>query len=483
MGCGSRWGGVALALLAVAGCGGGSQGQSPPPPPPPSPDVTGTIIDTWWQGDGSTIARPRVPAGMAISAYLPQAGGGYRILHGTISADGHFSIPGVGFDTYFLAKEEPGIGLSLYEEQAHHIDLGADKTGRPDSTVATTQTLLAFQLTGLQSWTASDSLELSSSSAHLRTTRYGDYFALGTTGGTVSFDLMSWPLPVAGDLGWIVQRSVVTPTPGGPSHEVASRCATLQAMEAMSDGDAVTVGPMPLSPPVASGTVSLDVRGSEFAALAPILGASSVTPDPTAVSVFASPPGPAAGYPLGLLRVSSGTPSGDVDFGTLSFPRFQPSTFVEWRSVLSSFVVRFPTLQRPQQWWYYVATEPVTGADPVVRPTLGPPREPRIGGLDLAQPQAGVGLTPTLTWSPPALGSPDAYSVTINDVTDYTWKSVLNVMTPQTQFEIPAGILQAGRTYLVAIWSNTRTSYDPAAPARASSRSVRVPTVSEPFTP
>lgn len=466
---------AAALLLLGAGCGGGSSGGEP------SPGVTGTRIDTYWQDDGTTLRWPNVPAGTTVSALLPEAGG-YRELPGTIGADGHFAIPGVGSGTYFLKLSVPGEAVRFYETTAHVLDLGVIRSGRPDAAVARTASSLGLQLTGLRPWVSGDELVLYSTGAQLALSPASPP-SVGSTEATVPFSLVGQRLPAAGDVGWILQRSSATASPSGAPYRVVTRHATLQALATMSDGDAITVGPVPLAPPGATGTIGVDLRASEFAAALSEAGGRSTVPRSTSVSVRAAPRQPFGSPFVTLLRAPSTSAAADTDFGTLAYPRFLPPWFDEYRYVESSFDVTYSGIAASNWGFLSAWVDRVDGSDPVVRPTLGPVQSPLIAGRDLHQPQSGVGLTPMLSWSPPALGSPTGYTVTVVDVTTLDVKTVAFFVTTRLALELPPGLLEAGKTYLPFVYSFREPGFDPAAPVRAGVPRASVARAGAPFSP
>jgi len=95
-------------------------------------------------------------------------------------------------------------------------------------------------------------------------------------------------------------------------------------------------------------------------------------------------------------------------------------------------------------------------------PELGLPRTPRViptGGstpLDLFSRQDGVGLTPTLAWDQPDPGPADGFTVQLIRLdggtgvgAPYTYAFMID--TSQTTLELPPGILEAGKEYVVII--------------------------------
>jgi hypothetical protein len=92
-----------------------------------------------------------------------------------------------------------------------------------------------------------------------------------------------------------------------------------------------------------------------------------------------------------------------------------------------------------------------------VGPRLGPPRNLRIGGKSAYADLSGVGLSPTVEWDPPALGTAAGYWVSIvrADV-DYDFSG--GVGTQDTSVKIPPGILKEGVRYFIQVGATTAFS-------------------------
>lgn len=112
--------------------------------------------------------------------------------------------------------------------------------------------------------------------------------------------------------------------------------------------------------------------------------------------------------------------------------------------------------------------------------TLSPVREIRVNGVPASTPLSGVGLTPRLSWSAPAMGAPTRYGVTINDVADQSFAAVF--YTTATQLDVPPLTLTAGRNY-VAIVTAERGSYDPLRPNFVPPEVEFISAITDPFRP
>jgi hypothetical protein len=92
-------------------------------------------------------------------------------------------------------------------------------------------------------------------------------------------------------------------------------------------------------------------------------------------------------------------------------------------------------------------------------PIIGPVRGVTIGGKDAFSSPTGVGLTPTIAWQPPALGTPIEYEVRVlapggEDPTyGFLWyaSSTFHVPGDRTSLDLPAETLVSGLPYSIAI--------------------------------
>jgi len=459
-----------LAALALA-CQG-----SPGPGPD---DVTGTRLVTWWQDDGTTLVLPDLPDGTTIAALVVE-GSGWRRVEGSITAEGHFTVPGVGPGAAYLELRRPGAAVQYYELAARHMDLGYEAVGRPNVVSATQPTELDLALTGLEPWAPGHELAIYVPGARQVHFRGDTAAAAGATSVSLALSLQGRPLPAAGDRAFLVQSAART-TGGGTPYTVAVRLADL-ALPEVADGQVASAGAALRSGP-ASGSTALTVQAADYAALAPAAEGLDVGTTAVRVMVFASPHFPGAFPPVTLLRTGSGGVAGpSLDLGTLTWPRLLPAWFFETRYVEASWTVRPSGLTA-----YFVVSavrqEPVEGAPATVGPGLGPVRSPRIAGRDALLAQTGVGLTPTLAWTAPALGTATRYGVSLYDTTGGSLGFRASVGTSATSFSFPAGVLEAGHTYLAILTASREPAADPAAPERETATQERAVAFTATFAP
>jgi hypothetical protein len=101
-----------------------------------------------------------------------------------------------------------------------------------------------------------------------------------------------------------------------------------------------------------------------------------------------------------------------------------------------------------------------------VQPVLGPPVTPRINNADLLIDQNGIGLTPTVTWGAPTLGTAQRYRLSVdrlalsNGATRVAANFVFD--TGATSVTFPPGLLIAGQTYVMTLTAySTGGTVDP----------------------
>jgi hypothetical protein len=104
-----------------------------------------------------------------------------------------------------------------------------------------------------------------------------------------------------------------------------------------------------------------------------------------------------------------------------------------------------------------------------IQPLLSPIKNPTINGLSLFNDQGGVGMTPTIAWTAPDLGTPQGYILYVYQVVTNSSGAILNINQSarlyldgaQTSVTLPSGILSADGNYFFMIQSFTVSNFDP----------------------
>jgi hypothetical protein len=434
--------------------------------------------------DGSkTTLSSAPPYGKTAKAILvPDASvGGYTTLPITLSADQGFLIPDVPAGPYFLQLDQKiflpcpscpfsnsveAISTELVELRANSPDL-AIVTGARRDLAYRNDPSLRLDVAGLAPWTSGSSIRTASSQA----LQYGRLHAspapaVGATsvGGFWLNFAFATALPDAskGDVVFVYQRAA-TPVGSGATAATASAATrytrlTNLTLSASSSGAAVTLTD---SAPQ-TGAIHADFRYAQFAALAASVHPSAVPGAfGAAASVLAVPhsiryPDMPFGFEQTSLFTVESSPArtADVDYGTLHYGEFLDAHWNTYRYSAYAFDVDVPgggTRAFPAQITSMVPMTPDPGP---IAPAMGPPTQPRIEGRDAFATQTGVGLQPTVTWSPPALGQATSYEVTISSrmqpVAGET-RTLSAVVYSGRAFKVPAGFLRQGSYYTASI--------------------------------
>jgi hypothetical protein len=455
--------------------------------------VAGTRLVTYWPDPPAgevTVPAPEVATARPPRALVREPSGGWTVFpggtlrsdgsfaEGAFGADGSFAILDVPDAPYVLCYRLPDGVEACSETSADEIDLGLDVPGRPDQAPAKASTPVTLDLSGLDPWNPMEEVQVTSSGANLWdvASSVGDLRG-GATSGSV---LEDWWAPHASprplnllappDVLLVHQLSMRSIYVGFSIvfYRSASRATPPAASPsglALADGQAATIA-AELSPLPLTATLPLDWAPAAFedhrASLAPpartAAGASThrlvVAASPFALAYPA--PEPSAGVPE-LVSLDLPEAAGPVA-GELQYGRFLPAHWSEWRGV--TFAVQVGYLL-PGATSALVEVAEIGRRDPLpvepgpILPAVSPVVSVRIEGSDAFADGAGVGETPTLSWSPPAVGDPTAYLVEVYRLGATggatTRSKVLRYATRGTQVAIPPGVLERGGTYYASV--------------------------------
>ena len=96
-----------------------------------------------------------------------------------------------------------------------------------------------------------------------------------------------------------------------------------------------------------------------------------------------------------------------------------------------------------------------------IQPTIGLPVDVMINGRSAFTEQSGVGTTPTISWSPPTVGTADKYLVEVYEVPAADGLIFRNLLeTSRTSLVIPPGLLTAGKQYAFTVIARSATTLD-----------------------
>jgi len=403
--------------------------------------------------------------------------GGTIVRQGTMGPSGSLTIAGVPSGSLFYSFRSfvggtTEKGLLGYSTSDRHLDLGNDTVGGYGTGAPMSGTNLSFMLTGLTPWSVASGLRLlvpthNSNATFLTATTPAGITGFPTDGAT-SLNPLTFPwgrqLPDPTDLFVLVQRESATlGTALSVTRIVKSFAPPVPIV--LNNGMATTFTGVMAAPATVTAPVRLD--GPAWSAHVPKISPSARA-SALAITYFGGPPPLDRSIEIASASFASSTATPNIDF---SFG--DPFTGARAVRLLKGgrTEVLAPgattTTSLPYATFgatYDLAALPATGMVPVLTPV----EAPRIAGLDARQLQNGVGLTPVLSWSAPAIGTPTMHEVSIyqlaNDAGATSTILAGAFVTAGDSFQIPPDVLRPGRTYFFAVRSDTY--HRPSAPDR-----------------
>jgi hypothetical protein len=297
----------------------------------------------------------------------------------------------------------------------------------------TQETPIALQLSGTEGWDEAMILSIGA----------GAYLGIGCTGGCadvpVSKHLQFATLVDAtrGDETWALHSGLVPGAPGAHVIDSAFHSTTFTQHDGVPSTLSGTAMPVPLQ------HVPIAFDATAFSALPD--GAPQGTAS-TAVWVMVGPQlrDPAVPLLLGELdQAPVGDGSIDMVYGALD-TGWPLQGWLEVQSATSLHDPAHPGATG-QAWGTFDVFGPLAAlTKEKLSLPLGLPRDLRVNGEPAFAALTGVGTSPTISWSAPAVGTPDGYRVFLasSDHGATTGYAVLHTADPQ--IVVPPGILYAG---------------------------------------
>jgi hypothetical protein len=451
----------------------------------PTGNVNITNVTTYWTPTGPIDVLPiwqsnTLPLPQPF-VLVPQSDGSFEQLQGAPNPDSSFTIPNVPAGFFWLER-----GLTAYWTSASDFDAGSDVVGNPLSSGPNGTTTFDFSISGNTPSSGGGYLTVQSNVrgfpsvvASANTVNFG----IGIN-GNVDFSNVStlyfsqFPYTTSGNFtGYLI----------GPSQTLTN--------VSISD-DATNTIDATLSP-AAPISVPIDIAGTAWAPIAPLVGPGSPAPTYSAFSVFAqpyvtdryalalsvSPFGPdlpllSAGTlpanlpPLGgnsygcgpfisyLLQPSPNAGVSpiltDTNFGALSYDDPYPTN---WPRLFQYCQVSAINLPRPNSTMtdtFLVSTEETTLLPTsLVTPLVTPVQSPTLNGSSLFQSATLNTTNLQFSWAPPSVGQPYAYFLEIYALRTISPPGVTvyleagNYATTQTSLILPSTLPDG--TYVFAI--------------------------------
>jgi hypothetical protein len=457
----------------------------------PNGTVRISRIDTVWN-EGSSTASPFdwSPVSSFVAALVPQPDGSFTSLSGTPGTTGVFEIPNVPAGYYWL-RISP---REIYWTSNSNFDVGTERFDlNLDHATANSNTAFNFSFTSLDATAASGWLEVATPESIAM--RYSGRTAPGSAnftggmlvGGNIDFSGVRNAFAMQyrpASIGYLKGASL------GPELTLTNMSLTTGSINTISGALNPTIPAsmnlsveasawMPLLDHVAP-TAPTAVGGGFYAFVQPYTAVDNpnvpwtsspiylVATLPDTASVFWARQNSCSG--MSTAAVSSGgsslsTPTTlqpmttDVTETVLysdPFPAAWRRTFTVCQN--ASVDMPVPGTSTTQS---IVLTNSQTTTLPTdkVKPLISAVQNPKLNGSDIFTASTINGVSPILSWAPPALGTPFGYQVTIVSPMaspsglsqQYAFLATLSAA--KTSITIPPGMLQSGRTYLFVISS------------------------------
>jgi hypothetical protein len=473
-------------LLLLAACGGpavvpdAAIDARPDAPPDADSNAYGTWIDTYYLASGpmNVSACGNAPSALVVDPNTASVAS----YSGACNGDGSFVVhtpPGV--TSYYLRAQG-----ELFATSAHAgLDLGTDQLGRPDVTAAPGVTL-SLAMTNMSAWALGDVVMAWSANVAFYESLV---FTSGTPGAgdtTLTASAPWFGYKIDGSKSDVLQLFQLG------RHQTAGGLAYLTLDQAYDVAPFTMMNNQPAQVPV-TGTAAFVAPTQSSAILAIDAGsydglAASAAPSPSShtigATIYAAVTQDVIPSPPMFTFSRDSTAATTLDFGNLHFGDPYPAAWQRRVSVVESFAQSYTFNGATSSLTAQVTTQlPIadTQSGPVVA-QLGPPTGVMIDGVS-AFTATTISMSPAISWSPPALGTPTDYELMIYEVRvngsllDFT--PVVRVVTEATSVRVPQGNLLPQRQYVVAVRAEHHVGIDVTlTPFRAGMRSHTADTLS-----
>ena len=417
--------------------------------------VTGTEIGHYLNGP-----LPTDLSTVTVGAYVFFPGKSrYAFLPGTGTSSGTFTIKNVPVGSYLLQ-----LGNQYLWTGNSMVDADYIAAYRSDTVAADwPNTFFTFDVTNLNSWQVTDFFEIACTQGNVFEFFFG---AIGETTFTGTYnDFTNLVNGAEGDQCNLAQLS--TQFLGGVPFAALSRYLALPTFTQAQDSNTAINGN--LATIAQTNTFEVNINGADLQAQALAAnpnatmyladffldvnpgslahGQTTSTPDLVLYQWFPQ------GYGGSLINTN-------VDLGALGYgnpyPAAQWPVFLGYTYQAANFYTA-PGATNSALWTTLVfgETTNLPSTTSPIAPLVGVAQKPLVNGSNFFVNQTGIGLTPTLQWSAPTLGSAGSYGVHVLQLSNVGGNTVMNRIasfaTSATSLQIPPNVLTPGQAYVFQI--------------------------------
>jgi hypothetical protein len=428
-----------MVLISVAWCAAASGEELPA-----TRTVTGTRIGHYTNG-----AVPVDLSATTIAAYIP-SGSGYTVITGTGTSSGTFTIANVPTGFYWLQ-----FGANYLWTSNSTVNADFYASYRSDVVMADySTTFFTFDLANLNSWQSTDGFETVS------THNNSFDFFFGTVGETTFTGTFNYFGNLSdaskGDQYYIEQ--LITQNVGGYPFTALGRYLAPPKFTQANGSDTAISGTLLTIPQTHS--FEANINGADL--LAQALAANpSATLYVSDLGLDVYPGSFAHGQTTSTpdLIIYGGAPtiSTNGDLGPVAYGNPYPASkwpLYVFYSYLAQTNYTAPGATNSTfllTGAFGSTTNLPTTASPI-KPLVGVAQSPTINGKSFFTNHGGVGLTPLLKWSAPAVGKATYYRVTVYQLSDVGGNTIAagiaTLGTQQASFRVPTGLLTSGQAYV-----------------------------------
>ncbi|NTX62080.1 hypothetical protein HUA74_15575 [Myxococcus sp. CA051A] len=398
-----------------------------------------------------------------IEAWAQGADGSFFHYPGTGASDGTFVVPGIPPGATYTLRV--GDELPWFSSVERRLDLSEHKLGRVGQRTPDSSTHLVFDVGAMRPWLPGDLLQLISANAGMVVIDlHGGFDEGAPTAGNTELAQASF------NLAWSSENRLVDSAQGD------SAMLTHLATSATGDSRSLTEVfiPAPFTTPEGQSTLlqggftevaqteqfSYEFHEAAFTpAIADVHPRAERTPGrqpELGVSVLPAGKGPGFFSSIpDLLEADlhEGSPALPLRYGN-PFPREWPAVVSVVYPVSVTFALAGTQPTRQSAGVSYTNLLRKVEGQPLA-PLLTPVRSLSIDGAVATVDQTMTSLTPTLSWSAPAAGTPSAHEVSIRRLFVSGTRTVaalgVRIRTAQSHVTLPPGVLVPGASYIMSV--------------------------------